>query len=108
MLSLLSKTLSPHAYICTTKDAITVFFREYIYGNSHFHCFISHKYPFVEVIQNRYFCLFREIFKNTFFNRTTSNECFRFFVNLLFTFICICFKTDQNLLNSFMAKVPIL
>ena len=62
---LLNKTvsihaLSPQTYNCTSKDTITVVFL-WMYVKIFFHCFISHKYVFTDILQNRCSWKFRKI-----------------------------------------------
>ena len=51
--SLLSKTLSLHACNCNSDDTLTGVFLWRYSCKKNFRCFISHKYAFTDVLQNR-------------------------------------------------------
>ena len=124
---LLSKTvsihaLSPQSYNCNLKDTITGGFL-WIYMSKHFfHCFISRKYAFADVLQNRYSRKFRKIhresplpdsldsgtdifliifwkFYEQLFYRTPLNGCFWFQFHLYTVLRLFWFRTEQYLFN---------
>ena len=62
---LLSETLSAHTYTSTSKDTFTGFSCDYIYVKAYFDCFISRKYAFTDVPQNRCSWNFLNIYRKT-------------------------------------------